>query len=178
MGVDGNPAPAPTWQGELCAGVLGDGCRSNPIWKWAYLKFSILIREVVSNRLRTSNEWKKLRRGADSFGTVLNILVPLKEACQGRGTRVVSFGSELLPHHALLSVRVSHTASPAEHQHCLLEAVLDMRPKRKISSPEGVCSPEPSNRHPVEAPLQLGSTQVLLAFSLEDKAAKGAKDKR
>lgn len=30
------------------------------VWKWAYLKFSIMGREVVSIRLRNSDEQKKL----------------------------------------------------------------------------------------------------------------------
>ena len=47
---------------ESCAPVwlLGDCRRGKPVWKWAYLKFSITIREVVSSRLRTRDEWKKL----------------------------------------------------------------------------------------------------------------------
>lgn len=116
-------------------------------------------------------------RGAGSFGTFLEVLASLKEVRQVTEARAVSSGAELAPYHAF-----ALDASPP-HLPALLDTNIawwawdptawNRRPKRKISCLEGMCSPEPPKRQLTKAlPLQ-----ILLAFSLEVKAAKGVEDK-
>lgn len=106
---------------ESCVQVwlLRNCHRGNPIWQWAYLEFSITIREVVSSRLRTRNEWKKLwQRSREFWHLPKNPGVPIRSVSGQRGQSSVFWVSIAtllciaqnahLPHHqALLDTNIA-----------------------------------------------------------------------
>lgn len=159
---------------ESCVQVwlLGECRRGSPLWKWAYLKFSVTIREVVSSRLRTRDEQQKLRQRSGQLWHLPKNPSILERRVSGQRGQSSVFWLRV----ATLPC-IAQDANPP-HLQAWLDTSIAWGPERKVSCPEGVCSPEPPNRQLRKAPPQHRGMQVLLAFSLEVKAAKVAEDKR
>lgn len=108
---------------ESCVQVrlLRDCRRGNPVWKWARLKFSIMIREAVSSRLRTKDEWKKPWQRSRQLWHLPRSPGILKRSVSGhRGQSSVFWGRVGTLPCVCSGCECPTPPSLAGHQHCLV----------------------------------------------------------